>query len=181
MNEHELNTPWILWFKDPSSKEWTMEKILTIRTIEDFWSFYKYWYHENDTLSYGYWVLMREGILPEWKDESNKSGGCWILITSKNMRANFDNDCFKDFFKSRSYPLYWRQWLSLSLGCIGEYIYGDKSDKVCGISITSKFKVMNTKIWVSDSSYAKLSNFSNDLEMKDQMKNFIFKPHECRN
>ena len=131
---------WTMWYHSPESNDWTdssYKKIMTIQTIEEFWSFYdllKEFY-----ISTGMFFLMRDGIIPTWEDSQNIKGGCWSFKVSR-----------KDTYNS---------WLDLSISLVGntlvkEYQSPVLINMITGISISPKKGFCIIKIWNRDSSFS---------------------------
>ena len=129
----EINTPlkygWDLWYHHEKDN-WKLsgyKKIYSIKTIEDFWSFYNNW-DKVGGITNKHFFLMRENITPLWEDPENINGGCW----SFKVHEEQSNELWED--------------LSVYLMC--NELCPTVSDEIVGLSICLK-KNNNTviKIW----------------------------------
>ena len=76
--KHPLENAWTLWFfKNDRSKKWEemQSPVLTVRTVEDFWSLYHHIELASLLPAGTDYSLFKEGIFPDWEDRRNKEGG----------------------------------------------------------------------------------------------------------
>ena len=83
--KHPTNTKWIVWYHNPSDKNWGLDSykdIIEISSIEDFCVLKNSWEKCLPLVSEGMFFLMRKlksgkVIYPQWEDINNKHGGYW--------------------------------------------------------------------------------------------------------
>ena len=79
--KHPLQNAWTMWFfKNDKSRSWeeNQRQVMTVDTIEDFWSLYNH-IEEASRLTPGSdYSLFKEGIFPDWEDAQNAPGGRWL-------------------------------------------------------------------------------------------------------
>jgi hypothetical protein len=127
--EHKLHTPWVLWYHDIQSRDWSLDgyqQLVTINTIEDFHRMIHSLYEIENNMYY----LMRQGIPPLWDDSINIDGGAWTFKVNKKDISEF--------------------WTKLAIMIIGETICA-QSEKIVGISISPKLKFATVRVWTSSS------------------------------
>lgn len=76
-----LHCTWTFWFiKHDSNKTWSdnLKTVSDVSYVEDFWSTINYLLNKSNLLNQGDFTFFKKGIKPEWEDEQNKSGGCWL-------------------------------------------------------------------------------------------------------
>ncbi len=85
------NNKWIVWYHNPSDKDWSIasyKDILEISSIEDFWVLKNSWEKCLPSVSEGMFFLMRKKgdvcIYPQWEDKHNRDGGYWSFKVSKD-------------------------------------------------------------------------------------------------
>lgn len=168
-----FSSEWVLWEHvgggGRSPKDWkeNMKPICTFSTIEDFWRYFNhvpkpsqvFYDGENRKVvgptrkSIEEYSLFKKGILPQWEDEANKTGGEWFI------RQTLDMDVL---------DMYWQ---NLVLGCIGESIEdgADSTENktspnvVNGARVVDKGKgypMFRLELWLN----------SRDADMKEQVK-----------
>ena len=130
-----LNSSWDFWYHSTNDTDWSIssyKKIATISTIEQFWSVFNLFTATH--IQNGMFFVMREGILPLWEDDQNKTGGCWSFKIIK-----------KDVFNA---------WNELAINLLGENITKEATfnTEINGISISPKKSFCIIKIWNKDSS-----------------------------
>ena len=166
MEKHLTHTKWIVWYHNPSDKNWSLESykdIIEISSIEDFCVLKNTWKKCLPNINEGMFFVMRkteEGcIYPRWEDKHNRRGGYWSFKISKE-------DCEG-------------AWFSLMMFTLGEYLVRRESDisLINGISISPKKHFCILKIWTCDSTRNSKSLLSNDLTFLD-MENVLFSNHE---
>ena len=82
--KHPLENAWTLWFfKNDRSKKWEemQSPVLTVRTVEDFWSLYHHIELASLLPAGTDYSLFKEGIFPDWEDRRNKEGGRWATVS----------------------------------------------------------------------------------------------------
>ena len=84
--KHPLQNAWTLWFfKNDKSRTWeeNQRPIITVTTVEDFWSLYNHIEVASRLPAGADYSLFKEGIFPDWEDEKNGPGGRWIINSDK--------------------------------------------------------------------------------------------------
>uniref|UniRef100_H3CDU7 Eukaryotic translation initiation factor 4E family member 2 related sequence 1 n=1 Tax=Tetraodon nigroviridis TaxID=99883 RepID=H3CDU7_TETNG len=89
--EHPLQYNYTFWYsrRTPSrpassqSYEQNIRQIGTVASVEQFWRFYSHLIRPGDLSGHSDFHLFKEGIKPMWEDESNRSGGKWIIRCGK--------------------------------------------------------------------------------------------------
>ena len=82
--KHKTFSKWIVWYHNPSDKNWSLNSykdIIEISSIEDFWVLRNTWDKCLPLVHEGMFFLMRltkDGcIYPQWEDKNNRKGGYW--------------------------------------------------------------------------------------------------------
>ena len=105
--KHPLQNAWTLWFfKNDKACSWeeNQRPIITVKTVEDFWSLYNHITVASKLPPGSDYSLFKEGIFPDWEDPRNKVGGRWWINFDKKMRV----ECLDSY------------WLEIMLYLIGE-------------------------------------------------------------
>ena len=126
---HPLSTPWMLWFHNSKSRDWSLagyEKLITISTIEEYWYLTNIAGDDAVTMMTGAYSLMREGYPPIWDLPENIDGSSYALRVNSDQIYNF--------------------WEIITMACIGETIC-ENSDSVVGISSTPKGPTCTVRVW----------------------------------
>ena len=90
--KHPLQNAWTLWFfKNDKSRTWeeNQRPIITVTTVEDFWSLYNHIEVASRLPPGADYSLFKEGIFPDWEDPRNQDGGRWILSLDKRQKEKF--------------------------------------------------------------------------------------------
>ena len=106
--KHPLQNAWTLWFfKNDKSRSWeeNQRPIITVTTVEDFWSLYNHIEVASRLPPGSDYSLFKEGIFPDWEDKRNAPGGRWMINVDKRQRA----DCLDTY------------WLEILFFLIGEH------------------------------------------------------------
>ena len=137
INNHRLNSKWVVWYHNPSDKSWNKDSykdILELHTLEDYLVLKNSWDKCLPLVSEGMFFLMRKldsgkVIYPQWEDVNNKDGGYWSFKIDKDESQNV--------------------WFKLCSFTIGECICCNtmESLQVNGISISPKKNFCIIKIW----------------------------------
>jgi len=164
--KHLTNTKWIVWYHNPSDKNWGLDSykdIIEISSIEDFWVLKNSWDSCLPKIYEGMFFLMRKNktgcIYPQWEDKHNRKGGYWSFKVSKDKAEE--------------------AWFNLMMFTLGECVVGDVNEikYINGISISPKKNFCIIKIWNSDS-----TKCSNDLLSKKitflNIEEVIYSNHE---
>ena len=139
--KHNTHTKWIVWYHNPSDKNWNLDSykdIVELSSIEDFWVLKNSWDKCLPTTSEGMFFLMRKiddktCIYPQWEDKHNVKGGYWSFKVSKDLSD--------------------KAWFELMMFMIGECITNEPVDslKINGISVSPKKNFCILKIWNNSS------------------------------
>ena len=150
ITSHKLHTDWIIWYHDPSDKNWTKESyksILELNTIEDFIAIDNSWSQCLPLVTEGMYFIMRKiknkVIYPLWEDDMNRRGGYWSFKIN-----NEDSQ---------------KVWSDLCKFLIGETICEEETMIINGLSISPKKKFCIIKIWNKDCSRDKLELLNKEL------------------
>ena len=84
--KHPLQNAWTLWFfKNDKTRSWeeNQRPIITVNTVEDFWSLYNHIEVASRLPPGSDYSLFKEGIFPDWEDPKNQDGGRWIINLDK--------------------------------------------------------------------------------------------------
>ena len=165
-NKHLTNTKWIVWYHNPSDKNWnksSYKDILELSSVEDFCVLKNTWNKCLPKIYEGMFFLMRKtndgSIYPQWEDINNIKGGYWSFKVTKETSEN--------------------AWFELMMHMIGECITENKEHimEINGISISPKKNFCIIKIWNKNS---KIS--SNDILSKNinflNMQDVLYSNHE---
>ena len=147
---HNLTDNWTLWFHNPETDDWSEQsyiKIYTFNTIEQFSNLFQKIPTLN--LSTGMFFMMKNDILPLWKDKNNINGGCWSYKVGKKDAA--------------------QGYLDLLVSTISENVCGDHPEIINGASISPKKGFCIIKVWNNNSKYSDpnlLSSTINHIDLK---------------
>lgn len=151
ITSHTLHTDWIIWYHNPTDKNWNKESyksILELNTIEDFIAIDNSWSQCLPSVTEGMYFIMRktkQGIIyPRWEDSMNKKGGYWSF--------KVDNET--------SHAV----WSNLCKFLIGETICVSNTMLINGLSISPKKKFCIIKIWNKDASLDNMTLLSDELK-----------------
>ena len=165
IKKHFTHTKWIVWYHNPSDKNWTVDSykdIIEISSIEDFCVLKNTWDKCLPKTDEGMFFLMRKigdtCIYPQWEDKHNTNGGYWSFKVAK---ADSEN-----------------AWFELMTYMLGECItkLPENTMEINGISISPKKNFCILKIWNKDSQKSSNSILSNDLKFLD-MNEVIYSSH----
>ena len=107
--KHPLQNAWTLWFfKNDKSRTWeeNQRPIITVTTVEDFWSLYNHIEVASRLPPGADYSLFKEGIFPDWEDPRNQEGGRWIISLDKRQEREEHLDSY---------------WLEIIFFLIGEH------------------------------------------------------------
>ena len=157
INNHRLNSKWVVWYHNPSDKSWNKDSykdILELHSLEDYLVLKNSWDKCLPLVSEGMFFLMRKldsgkVIYPQWEDVNNKDGGYWSFKIDKDEAQNV--------------------WFKLCSFTIGECICCNtmESLQVNGISISPKKNFCIIKIWNNDYNKDAISLLSDKLDFLD--------------
>lgn len=136
--KHPLQNSWTLWFyKNDKTRTWedNQKAIITVDTVEDFWSLYNHIEVASKLPSGSDYSLFKEGIFPDWEDKRNQNGGRWIINLDKRQRAeHLDN-----------------YWLEILFFLIGEHA-DQHAFQVNGAVVNVRGKGDKLAVWLADAS-----------------------------
>ena len=164
--KHLTHTKWIVWYHNPSDKNWGLasyKDIIEISSIEDFWVLKNTWGKCLPKTSEGMFFLMRKTdkgcIYPQWEDKNNRKGGYWSFKVTKDDSEN--------------------AWFELMMFMIGECITNnpDKAMEINGISVSPKKNFCILKIWNNDNSTNSKDELSSGLKFLN-MEEVLYSSHE---
>ncbi len=164
--KHPTNNKWIVWYHNPSDKNWSISSykdVLEISSIEDFWVLKNSWDKCLPKVSEGMFFLMRKigdiCIYPQWEDPNNTDGGYWSFKVNKDSADMV--------------------WFELMMFMLGECITDNniESLNINGISISPKKNFCIVKIWNKDSENNNKELLSKKLEFLN-MDEVIFSSHK---
>merc|ERR1712240_64811 len=138
VRKHPLENAWTLWFfKNDKSRTWeeNQRPIITVTTVEDFWSLYNHIEVASRLPPGSDYSLFKEGIFPDWEDPRNQAGGRWMINVDKRQR----ND-FLDTY-----------WLEILFFLIGEHA-DLHAHQVNGAVVNVRAKGDKLAVWLADAS-----------------------------
>lgn len=153
VEKHLTNTKWIMWYHNPSDKNWKLDSykdIIEISSLEDFCVLKNTWSRCLPNTSEGMFFLMRKTetgcIYPQWEDKHNKNGGYWSFKVAKSEADN--------------------AWFNLIMYAIGENITSDINHSlgINGISVSPKKHFCIFKIWNNDNTINNKQYLSTTLD-----------------
>ncbi|CAO3662195.1 unnamed protein product [Rhizopus stolonifer] len=137
--KHSLLNTWTLWFDNPgkktSAQSWAdnLKQVISIDTVEDFWSTFNNVCKVNHLSSNSNFHLFKEGIRPEWEDPANAEGGKYGIQFPKNKAGDSIND----------------HWMNLLLAVIGEQLIAN--EEVCGAVVSVRKTYYRVALWTNSS------------------------------
>lgn len=135
--KHPLQNAWTLWFyKNDKSRSWdeNQKPIITVDTVEDFWSLYNHIEVASKLPSGSDYSLFKQGIFPDWEDRRNQKGGRWMINLDKRQRSQLDD-----------------YWLEILFFLIGEHA-DQHAHQVNGAVVNVRNKGDKLGVWLADSS-----------------------------
>jgi len=136
--KHPLQNAWTLWFfKNDKARTWeeNQRPILTVDTVEDFWSLYNHVSLASNLPPGSDYSFFKEGIFPDWEDEKNGPGGRWIINSDRQQRGDVLDT----------------HWLEILIFLIGEQAEVHSS-KINGAVVNLRAKGDKLGVWLADSS-----------------------------
>jgi len=136
--KHPLQNSWTLWFfKNDKGRSWeeNQKPIITISSVEDFWSLYNHVVVASRLPPGSDYSLFKEGISPDWEDPRNKAGGRWIINMDKRRRAEYLD----------------MSWLEIMFYLIGEQA-DQHAHQVNGAVVNVRAKGDKFGVWLADAS-----------------------------
>jgi len=134
--KHPLEHPWSFWyFKNDKSLSWerNQQNVATVDTIEDFWQVYNYIEPASKLGTGCDYSVFKKGIMPDWEDFQNMSGGRWIINSERAARSELlDN--------------YWLETLFI---LIGEHA-SEYANMVNGAVCNIRNKGDKVAVWIRD-------------------------------
>jgi len=136
--KHPLQNAWTLWFfKNDKARSWeeNQRPIITVTTVEDFWSLYNHIEVASRLPPGSDYSLFKEGIFPDWEDPRNQAGGRWLINLDKRQRA----ECLDTY------------WLEILFFLIGEHA-DQHAHQVNGAVVNVRGKGDKLAVWLADAS-----------------------------
>jgi len=155
MENHDLETPWILWNHGIEDKSWENSSYKNIYSINNLYDYKSYKDVLNtEHLQNSMFFLMRKDIFPTWEDPDNRDGCCASFkIPLKDIKDT---------------------WLTLIQNIISENIHTklDNYLNINGLSIAPKKEFNIIKIWFRNNikDLSKNINFCNKYILTDNCK-----------
>merc|ERR1711915_824791 len=140
VSKHPLQNAWTLWFfKNDKSRTWeeNQRPIITVTTVEDFWSLYNHGESASRLPHGSDYSLFKEGIFPDWEDPRNHQGGRWMINVDKKTRGNF-------------LDTYWLEILFFLIGEHADYY----AHQVNGAVVNIRAKGDKLAVWLADAAQA---------------------------
>lgn len=147
---HLLNNKWSFWIDDKKKKiseNWLdhIIYVMSIKSIEDFWSIYNNIYNALELPLFSDYYLFKNDIRPMWEDACNKDGGKISIILQK--KSKHLNDI----------------WLITNLLCIGETL---NTTYISGITLNIRKYNDRINIWTSTSDVKMIEDLSMEWKTK---------------
>jgi len=136
--KHPLQNAWTLWFfKNDKARTWeeNQRPIITVNTVEDFWSLYNHIEVASRLPPGSDYSLFKEGIFPDWEHERNLPGGRWMINMDKRQRADHLD----------------QYWLEILFFLIGEHA-DQHAHQVNGAVVNVRGKGDKLAVWLADAS-----------------------------
>ena len=138
-----LQSSWTLYYDNPRETptgDWlaNLKLIATFSTVEGFWAAYNNVVPAGQAPLNGNFHLFKSGIKPMWEDESNKSGGKWILTCPKKDSREGKVD---------------EWWLYTALALVGETL-DVSGGEVCGAVVSCRKAADRLALWVGSTDEA---------------------------
>merc|ERR1712240_337684 len=136
--KHPLQNAWTLWFfKNDKSRSWEeiQRPIITVTTVEDFWSLYNHIEVASRLPPGSDYSLFKEGIFPDWEDPRNAPGGRWMINVDKKHRVDYLDT----------------YWLEILFFLIGEHA-DQHAHQVNGAVVNVRGKGDKLAVWLADAS-----------------------------
>jgi len=136
--KHPLQNAWTLWFfKNDKARTWeeNQRPIITVTTVEDFWSLYNHIEVASRLPPGSDYSLFKEGIFPDWEDPRNQPGGRWMINVDRRNRVELLDT----------------YWLEVLFYLIGEHADID-AHQVNGAVVNVRDKRDKVSVWLADSS-----------------------------
>jgi len=136
--KHPLQNAWTLWFfKNDKARSWeeNQRPIITVTTVEDFWSLYNHIEVASRLPAGSDYSLFKEGIFPDWEDPRNAPGGRWMINVDKRQRSDYLDT----------------YWLEILFFLIGEHA-DQHAHQVNGAVVNVRGKGDKLAVWLADAS-----------------------------
>jgi len=134
--QHQLQSSWSFWFSvGDKNLSWERNqiKICTVSTIEQFW-YVTCQLQPPSNISTGHtYSVFRAGVLPDWEDKANVSGGRWMIPCPRRERDEKLNE----------------RWLDILIMMVGEHME-EYSGLVNGAEACLRKKGDRIEVWMKD-------------------------------
>ena len=130
--KHPLQHDWTFWyFFHQEDRTWSqsLEALVTVSTIEDFWSVIN-WVESPSSIKIGSdFSMFKRGIMPDWSDKANQGGGRCIVRCQKEEVDTM--------------------WTELMMALIGQkFVDPENDDKINGSVVSIRRREDKIAIWV---------------------------------
>ena len=130
--KHPLQHDWTFWyFFHQEDRSWSqsLEALVTVSTIEDFWSVIN-WVESPSSIKTGSdFSMFKRGIMPDWSDKANQGGGRCIVRCQKEEVDTM--------------------WTELMMALIGQkFVDPENDDKINGSVVSIRRREDKIAIWV---------------------------------
>lgn len=131
---HPLQYRWTMWYNPKQQRtggEWksNVQSISSFDTVEGFWCLYNNLVPPTRLQLGSNYHLFKDGIMPEWEDKANATGGKWVFTLSHD-RERID-----------------QMWLYTLLALIGESF--EFSSQICGVVVSPRKKECRIALWTT--------------------------------
>ena len=157
----KLGQPWVLWYHDPASKDYSIKgyvRIAEVTTIQQFWTLVDS--IQKEAWECGMFFFMKGKILPMWDAPENEHGGTW----SKKIEISKTYDAFID----------------LMVHCITDELMNSKNETLVGLTLSPKGQFHIFKIWNTLSSISKTDVLNQNMTFFPITDDVVYTPHKAR-
>ncbi|XP_031621723.1 eukaryotic translation initiation factor 4E-like [Contarinia nasturtii] len=151
--KHPLNSKWTLWYYLPDDKktwEENQNKIHTVTTIEDFWSFITHIKQPSELIGGVDYSFFKNNIRPMWESPQNVNGGRLTVTNTSKTRNDPRAAGINDI------------WLDVLLFLIGENF--EYTDDVCGVVLNVRKYGFKIAVWTSHHEENKIRAIGNSIK-----------------
>ena len=157
-----LESTWVLWFHDPSNKDYSFESYVCIGEIKcayHLWAIFEK--ITPEMLISGMYFFMREGYRPMWESPENAGGGAW----SKKINSTDSTHVF----------------VEMIVNCASEeLVISDFANTLVGVSISPKGPSSIIKIWNTNSKVNKVTCLNPGIALLEGGEGIAYTPHGGR-
>jgi len=155
--KHPLQNAWTLWFfKNDKTRSWeeNQRPIITVNTVEDFWSLYNHIEVASRLPPGSDYSLFKEGIFPDWEDQRNSPGGRWMINMDKRQRADHLDQYWLEilFFLIGEHADQHAHQVTAIFSSIGHFFLILNIIQVNGAVVNVRGKGDKLAVWLADAS-----------------------------